>query len=156
MARNPAILRDFVRESNRIEGIHREPTNDELSAHITTLDAEAITLWDVSRFVGVIQPGAVLRDRSGLDVRVGSHYPPRGGPEIAAELSSLLAADGLTSFDFHRRYESLHPYTDGNGRSGRALWLRTMDRRGQLGLAQKFGFLHCWYYQSLEDTNEKR
>lgn len=55
----------------------------------------------------------------------------------------------------HHAYESLHAYTDGNGRSGRALWLWGMRRlyRGQtlkFDRVLRIGFLHCWYYQSLQ------
>ena len=47
---------------------------------------------------------------------------------------------------FHVQYERLHPFTDGNGRSGRALWAWQMMRRRE-GLA--LGFLHRFYYQTL-------
>ena len=51
-----------------------------------------------------------------------------------------------SAYVLHCRYESLHPFTDGNGRSGRALWLWMMGGIEEAPL----GFLHTWYYQSLE------
>ena len=48
----------------------------------------------------------------------------------------------LGACETHVRYELLHPFLDGNGRSGRALWLWLM---GQAPL----GFLHTFYYQTL-------
>ena len=85
-------------------------------------------------------------------VRVGNHIAPPSGPKIVEDLEKLLndiAAKAITPWAAHVRYETLHPYTDGNGRSGRAIWLWQMtllDRqRGALAL----GFLHNFYYQTL-------
>ena len=45
----------------------------------------------------------------------------------------------------HKHFESLHPFLDGNGRTGRALWLWMMGGIAQVPL----GFLHTFYYQTL-------
>ena len=37
---------------------------------------------------------------------------------------------------------------DGNGRSGRALWLWQMVNQHNYDM--RLGFLHLWYYQSLQ------
>jgi hypothetical protein len=138
---------DFVRESNRIEGILREPTDAEVSATMDFLARRAPEVLDVENLVGIYQPDAVLRLRPGLNVRVGSHVAPPGGPEIGARLAELLdEVDGGDPWATHIAYETLHPFTDGNGRSGRAIWAWQMVRRREgLGL----GFLHRFYYQTL-------
>lgn len=66
-------LKEFVRESNRIEGIHRDPTDAEISAHRVLLALPGIAVSDLEDFVKVVQPDAVLRRRPGLNVRVGDH-----------------------------------------------------------------------------------
>jgi hypothetical protein len=136
----------FIVESNRIEGIHRQPTDGEALATAAFLSLELIRVEDVERFVGAVSPGALLRTTVGLDVRVGNHIPPRGGSTIRQALEAILARAnaGEHPFDVHRDYETLHPFMDGNGRSGRVLWAWQMQ--GDLRL----GFLHAWYYQSLE------
>lgn len=53
---------DFVKESNRIEGIRREPTQAEMDEHDRFLMLDEVTLTDLVQFVSVCQPGAVLRD----------------------------------------------------------------------------------------------
>lgn len=147
------MLEGFVRESNKIEGIHRPPTDAEIDAHKTILSKMAITVADLEAFVSAVQPGAILRRTRGLNVRVGDHTAPEGGPEIENQLRGLLerSADvsGQQPYEIHTWYETLHPFTDGNGRSGRALWLWMMKRRSGLSHAYSLGFLHAWYYQTL-------
>lgn len=136
---------DFVKESNRIENINREPTQAEMDEHDRFVMLDTVTLLDLVQFVSVYQPEAVLRDSPGLDVRVGNHLPPRGGPDVRDALEELLS-DLRDPYTTHVRYETLHPFTDGNGRSGRVLWAWQMT---QLQGGTPLGFLHHFYYQSL-------
>lgn len=145
-------LREFVRESNRIEGIHREPTNDEIEMHRYMETASSIEVSDVELFVSKIQPGAKLREHAGMNVRVGKHIPIAGGPVVKGMLENILMDMAESSpYAIHQRYEHLHPFMDGNGRSGRALWLRMMGGSDRVPL----GFLHTWYYQSLDGWRAK-
>lgn len=142
------LLIDFVRESNFIEGIIREPKHTELRAHERFLASPRVTVAALQDFVTAVQPDAVLRSIPGLNVGVGSYRAPSGGPGIVDELTKILehARRGSTEqevFLVHHRYENLHPFTDGNGRSGRALWLWMMG-----GTSSRL-FFHEWYYQSL-------
>lgn len=140
-------LRDLIRESNKIEGIFRDPTDEEVAAARAFLELSTITIAALEAFVAVYQPGARLRDKVGLNVRVGRHLPPAGSPKIRKALQDLLdriETKELTPFAAHMEYETLHPFTDGNGRSGRILWLWMMPDAS-------LGFMHHWYYQSLQE-----
>ena len=141
----------FIKESNRIEGITREPTLGEFEKTDTFLRLSNPDLFNLVSLTQVYQPDAVLRSQEGANVRVGDHIAPLGGPAIATELEDILTVISKnlrTPYDNHHRYETLHPFTDGNGRSGRALWLWQMERfHGGAPL----GFLHTFYYQALQD-----
>lgn len=138
----------FVRESNDIEGIFRVPYEWEIAAHINILEAPELTTDHLEEFVAAVQPGARLRDKLGLNVMVGAHVAPIGGPEIRVRLRKLLrlaTTRDTTPFHSYCAYEHLHPFTDGNGRSGRALWLRMMGGPEYVPL----GFLRHFHYQAL-------
>ncbi len=144
----------MVAESNRIEGIDRVPYQTETAEHERFMEVETITVEELETFVKVYQPNARLRDRRGLDVMVGRHVPPCGGPEIRSALEVLLRAANAGEVDpyaAHIEYENLHPFTDGNGRSGRMLWYWMM----RFDPMVRLGFLHCFYYQTLSRADQK-
>lgn len=142
----------FVEESNRIEGINgvRE---DELVEFGRFMSLPKLTVDDMKAFVSVYQPDAVIRDRKGLDVMVGGYVPPYGGSDIVPILEEILTRANCADdpWRVHVAYESLHPFTDCNGRSGRMVWYWMMRSRPKIRL----GFLHAFYYQTLDKCGER-
>lgn len=158
---------DFVKESNRIEAIHREPTDAEMEEFDRFLHLDKITIKDLKKFVSIYAPDHVLRDKKSLNVRIGAKripminskgkvefaiwggtLAPFGGKDIPLKLQSILdAMEQEGTYKTHVAFELLHPFTDGNGRSGRAIWAWQMYKKN--GCLPDIGFLHSYYYQSL-------
>jgi len=139
----------FIKESNAIEGIHRDPTEAEIKEFERFLALKWVSIQDLEKFVSVYAPGNVLREKVGQNVTIGRHHPPAGGAKIRRALEEILERIGTCSAHFtHTEYELLHAFTDGNGRSGRALWAWMMQE--ELRYFPELGFLHSFYYQTLD------
>jgi hypothetical protein len=138
-------LTAFLKESLAIEGIHRAPSPDEVDETRRFVLLAQPSLEDVNRLQHVYTPDHPLRDRPWMNVSVGNYVAPKGGPEIIAKLSDiLLIKDPWTA---HVEFELLHPYLDGNGRTGRAIWANKMIQEGKPPYVRTF--LHSFYYQTL-------
>lgn len=96
-------------------------------------------IFDLHRLLAgkVMDQGEAGRYRT-IQVRVGRHYPPAAADvsglmfellewwnKKAPELSTVLSSSIL-----HYQFEWIHPFADGNGRTGRALALWELYRRG--------------------------
>jgi len=100
-------------------------------AHEDVLRLHAIIAGDV------MDQGEAGRYRA-MRVRVGPYFPPP--PEAVSGLmreflewwngDSRVLSPVLSSAIVHYRFEAIHPFADGNGRTGRALALWDLYRRG--------------------------
>jgi fido (protein-threonine AMPylation protein) len=75
------------------------------------------------------------------------------GATIVSRLKRILdmANRGSDPWRVHVAFETLHPYMDGNGRTGRAIWAWQMHGIEQNPFA--LPFLHRFYYQTLEASH---
>ena len=150
MTMTDAEIRQFAAESNRIEGINFVQET-EIAAYRNFLHTPSISIDQLEYFVRTVA-NALLRQFPGMDVVVGSHRPMSGGPHVKALLIEHLTrvnAGASNPYDLHCEYETLHPFADGNGRSGRALWAWRMLRENRDRFIH-IGFLHEFYYQTLQ------
>lgn len=143
-----AQIEAFMRESNAIEGIHRDPTAHELAAAERFMILFSISAASLGDFQSVVAPRKPLREREGMNVHVGNYIAPPGGPSVVRRLQAIcrMANRGEDPWKVHLAFERLHPYMDGNGRTGRMLWAWQMN---VLGKRPFDSFLHHWYYQTL-------
>jgi len=86
---------------------------------------------------GVMDQGSAGRYRD-IAVRVGNYFPPPPA-DVSGLMMELLewwnkgsgkVSPVISSAIVHHRFESIHPFADGNGRTGRALSLWELYRRG--------------------------
>lgn len=96
-------------------------------------------LFDLHRILAgeVMDQGEAGRYRT-IAVRVGRYVPPAPG-DVSGLMFELLdwwnkrasqLSPVLSSAILHYRFEAIHPFADGNGRTGRALALWELYRRG--------------------------
>lgn len=144
-----------VAESLRIEGIDRPPTEEEIREHRRFMRLESFSISELEAFLKIYRPGARLRLYPGQDVLVGTHVPPKGGEHILAQLLALLTdinAKKIDAWSAHVQFETLHPFSDGNGRLGRSIWYNMMSTTSRVD----FGFLHAFYLQTLNKYGTNR
>ena len=143
----------FLRESLMIEGMHRQPTTDELDATEAFLALDQLDVSAVFQLQAVYAPNMPLRSRRSMNVCVGNYIAPQGGPEIVKRLAAVCeqANTGDNPWRVHVEFEKLHAFADGNGRTGRAIWLWQMLRLRQDPYV--ISFLHRWYYQTLANVD---
>lgn len=140
----------FATESNHIEGIKAPEKHDiHYKALMTFLASKRLTTSVVEKFVLKIQPNARLRTEPTDIVWIGGQQAPLPEFTLPAlkRLLKKISDNEILPWNAHIQYECLHPFMDGNGRSGRAIWLWQMCKFYDWGFP--IGFKHMFYYQTL-------
>lgn len=118
----------FVRASNRMAGISREPTAAEIGAHRGLLAANTLRVENLEMFVHHVAEGARVRERHGA---VSENEEATSAAELRADLATIVMAAqarAASPLRLHRILTLLRPFTDGNRRCGRALLMWQMLR----------------------------
>lgn len=109
-------------------------------------------------------PGTALRDGSGRIVYTPPS--PERVPGLMAELERFINDDGLVDLDpllkmalVHYQFESIHPFYDGNGRTGRILNVLYLVQKGLLEtpvlyLSRYIVRTKAAYYELLQEVRD--
>ncbi len=135
------------------------------------LHKSPLTHEDILKLHKIIAGAVMDQGTSGryrtIAVRVGKFVPPPG--DVSGLMRELLEwwnvaapklSPVLTSAIVHYRFESIHPFADGNGRTGRALALWELYRRGFdthhiFSVDEWFWADRPRYYAALDDARKQ-
>lgn len=121
--------------SSHIENIHDDPCTPGSSSHrmaqallqcLEDPDPGKLYVWHHTLLAGHPDPRMTPGRLRGVNVRVGEHVAPRHHevPELMRRFHQWISQENeplLRAVWGHRYFETIHPFADGNGRTGRLL-----------------------------------
>jgi hypothetical protein len=141
----------FCVESHAIEGIVDSALTEDLALRTADFLDSDLSIETLGQF----NTKGFLRTQLGMDLKIGTYRPPQGGPNIRIALRHILGDmyDKVTPYEVHCRFMTLQPYMDGNGITGRVLWLY---QRVHMNKTRPNKFLRNWYMDSLAHWRENQ
>ena len=139
-------LKKFAIESDMIEGENFKECHLEALQYILDHKLTQKALLHAHKlFAPDEEWGGRYRDCA---VWIGWKQAPSFG--LVPELMNnwFLDLPKMSSWEAHNKFEHIHPFQDGNGRMGRAIWLKLALEEGYMF---QRSFLHHYYYQSLSN-----
>lgn len=140
---NDFDVRKYIQGSNAIEGIFDEKEIDQSLVAWAHLEAigDVLTHSDICKIQKIItlnqtdlapNQRGFYRGMAGnnVNVRVGEHLAPDHSYVENLMINWLNDVPKMTPLIGHIRFESIHPFVDGNGRTGRMLYWYVCKRRG--------------------------
>ena len=167
------MLAEFVRESNAIEGIYAVPGEPLYDDHLD----EARHVFAAAEFMDIgprnlhetlmaSEPSATPGMYRKVDVMVGGYrkMPWRDVPGAMEKLLDRAAVPSLSSsasdagqwcWGLHHEFEHIHPFRDGNGRTGR-LWMNALRLAHGLSWLTVYARDRQAYYDSIRAWERER
>lgn len=164
---NALSLTEYVYQSNGIEGIGREfgPGTAEFDNHLAAAELASAGTWDPRNLHFRLMHGILDIGQVGVyrrtDVYIGGGAAVSPGRHLLAHIEGLERlvaqgpAEGQSPEDFcwqvHHEFECIHPFIDGNGRTGRLLLNALRRQYGLPWLTIHVGEEQMAYYRSIQN-----
>jgi Fic family protein len=150
-------VKKYIKASNEIEGIYSEKENAQSLAAWAFLDEQPLLshaiICRLQKLITINQTDLAPNARgyyrgmagNNVNVTVGGRLAPDHSYIEQLMIDWLNDVPEMTPLTGHIRFESIHPFVDGNGRTGRMLYWYVCKRRG----------IKPYYYNADEPKNRE-
>ncbi len=150
------VTKEFIRESNLVEGIDNAAEDEQSWQAWQWLKNQEVlsqtVMLELHRRIMINQLGNIAGHFRNVQVYVGNHVRPSGevmrGELYGWGIDMLERFDQFTAREMHVRFEKIHPFIDGNGRTGRMfMWWHELKRGEDPTMIRSNEADRHYYYQ---------